>query len=122
MTVESTEVISEEIAMNKKPELTHEGGSVSYLNNIPGTPAPAPFFSQVVWAGDTAYLAGLIGLDPITGKLVESGIVAKTERTIDNIEAVQAAAGLSLADVARVTVCLSDIAASDCLPFRYRGE
>ena len=97
--------------MNKKPELTHEGGSVSYLNNIPGTPAPAPFFSQVVWAGDTAYLAGRgIGLDPITGKLVESGIVAKTERTIDNIEAVLAGAGLSLADVARVTVYLSDIA------------
>ncbi len=96
--------------MNKKPELTHAGGSVSYLNNIPGTPTPAPFFSQVVWAGDTAYLAGLIGLDPMTGKLVEGGIVAETERTIDNIEAVLAGAGLSLADVARVTVYLSDIA------------
>lgn len=96
--------------MNKKPELTHEGGSVSFLNKIPGTPAPAPFFSQVVWAGDTAYLAGLIGLDPITGKLVESGIVAKTERTIHNMEAVLAGAWLSLADVARVTVYLSDIA------------
>jgi hypothetical protein len=46
--VESIEAISEENAMNKKPELTHEGGSVSYLNNIPGTPAPAPFLSQVV--------------------------------------------------------------------------
>jgi 2-iminobutanoate/2-iminopropanoate deaminase len=110
--VESIEAISEENAMNKKLffELTHEGGSVSYLNNIPGTPAPAPFFSQVVWAGDTAYLAGLTGLDPMTGKLVEGGIVAETERTIDNIEAVLAGAGLSLADVARVTVYLSDIA------------
>ena len=46
----------------------------------------------------------------MTGKLVEGGIVAETERTTDNIEAVLAAAGLSLADVARVTVCLSDIA------------
>jgi hypothetical protein len=34
--------------MNKKPELSNEGGSVEYLNDIPGTPAPAPFFSQVV--------------------------------------------------------------------------
>ncbi len=96
--------------MNKKSELTNEGGSVEYLNNIPGTPAPAPFFSQVVWAGDTAYLAGLIALDPATGKLVEGGIVTETERTIDNIEGVLAGAGLSLADVARVTVYLTDIA------------
>lgn len=96
--------------MTKKPELTNEGGSVEYLNNIPGTPSPAPFFSQVVWAGDSAYLTGLIALDPTTGKLVEGGLVAETERTIDNIEGALAGAGLSLADVARVTVYLTDIA------------
>jgi 2-iminobutanoate/2-iminopropanoate deaminase len=99
-----------ENSMNKKPELSAEGGSVEYLNDIPGTPAPAPFFSQVVWAGDTAYLAGLIAIDPATGKLVEGGLVAETECTMDNIEGVLAGAGLTLADVARVTVYLTDIA------------
>lgn len=96
--------------MSKEADRTNEGGSVEYLNNIPGAPAPAPFFSQVVWAGDTAYLAGLIGIDPATGKLVDGGLVSETERTFDNIEAVLAGAGLSLANVARVTVYLTDIA------------
>jgi 2-iminobutanoate/2-iminopropanoate deaminase len=64
----------------------------------------------LVWAGDLAFLAGQIGLDPSTGKLVEGGLTAETERTLDNIEAVLAGANLSLADVARVTVYLADIA------------
>ncbi len=96
--------------MSKGPDLINKGASVEYLNDIPGTPTPAPFFSQVVWAGDTAYLAGLIAIDPATGKLVEGGLIAETERTIDNVEGVLAGAGLTLADVARITVYLTDIA------------
>jgi len=95
--------------MSKHADLANEGGSVEYLNNIPGAPAPAPFFSQVVWAGDTAYLAGLIAIDPTTSKLVEGGLIPETERALDNVEAVLAGAALSLADVARVTVYLTDI-------------
>lgn len=93
-----------------KGEISNAGGSVEYLNGIPGAPTPAPFFSQLVWAGDIAFLAGQIGLDPVTGKLVQGGLVAETERTLDNVEAVLAGAGLSLADVARVSVYLTDIA------------
>jgi 2-iminobutanoate/2-iminopropanoate deaminase len=91
-------------------ELTNSGGSVEYLNGITGAPPPAPFFSQLVWAGDLAFLAGQIGLDPGTGKLVEGGLVSEMERTLDNIEAVLSGANLSLADVARVTVYLTDVA------------
>jgi 2-iminobutanoate/2-iminopropanoate deaminase len=98
-----------EIVVSKDCELTNAGGNVEYLNGIPGAPSSAPFFSQLVWAGDTAYLAGQIALDPITSKLVSGGFAAETERTIDNIEAVLAGAGLKLADVARVTVYLADI-------------
>jgi 2-iminobutanoate/2-iminopropanoate deaminase len=97
-------------SMNAKPERTNDGSTLEYLNNIPGTPTPAPFFSQLVWAGDTAYLAGIIALDPTTEKLVEGGIVAETERVLDNIEAVLVGAGLTFANVARVTVYLADIA------------
>jgi 2-iminobutanoate/2-iminopropanoate deaminase len=96
--------------MNAKPERTNDGSALEYLNDIPGTPAPAPFFSQLVWAGDTAYLAGIIALDPATGKLVEGGIIAETESVLDNIEAVLVGAGLTFANVARVTVYLADIA------------
>ncbi len=95
--------------MTTKAEITNAGGSVQYLNNLPNSPAPAAYYSQLVWAGDTAYLAGQIPLDPATGKLVEGGIAAQTERTIDNVEAVLAGAGLSLADVAKVSVYLTDM-------------
>lgn len=95
---------------NVKGKITNAGGSVEYVNDIPGAPAPAPHFSQVVWAGDTAYLAGQIGLDPATGKLVEGGIVNEVERTIDNIEALLAGVGLRLADVAKVSIYLTDMA------------
>ena len=37
-------------------ELTDGGGTIVYANNIPGTPPAMPLFSQVAWAGDTAYL------------------------------------------------------------------
>jgi enamine deaminase RidA (YjgF/YER057c/UK114 family) len=59
--------------------------------------------------GDTAYLAGQIGLDPSTGKLVSGGLAAEIERTLDNIEAVLKGAELKLSDVARVTVYLTDM-------------
>ena len=65
--------------MATQGELSNSGGSVHYLNNIPDTPAPAAYYSQLVWAGDTAYLAGQIPLDPATNKLVEGGITAQTE-------------------------------------------
>ena len=96
--------------MNMRGEITNSGGSVEYQNNIPNAPAPAPFFSQVVWAGDTAYLAGQIALDPATNKLVEGGLPAETERTIDNIEAVLKGIGLSLSDVAKASVYLTSAA------------
>lgn len=89
--------------------LTNSGGSVEYQNGIIGAPPSAAFFSQIAWAGDTAFLAGQIGLDPTTCKLVEGGIVAETEQTLSNIEAVLAGAGLTLADVARMTVYLTNI-------------
>ena len=88
---------------------TNSGGSVQYVNEIPNSPAPLPFFSQLVWAGDTAYLSGQIGLDPETMKVVEGGIVAETEKTFDNIEAVLSAQGLGIEDVCKVSIYLVDI-------------
>ena len=94
---------------NRTGELTNAEGSVEYQNGIPNAPAAAPFFSQVVWAGDTAYLAGQIALDAATKKLVEGGITAETEKTFDNMEAVLHGAGLTIKDVAKISVYLTNI-------------
>ena len=67
-------------------------------------------YSQGVAAGDLVFCAGQVGLDPASGKLVPGGVAAETARAVENLGAVLGAAGLSLADVAKTTVFLLDLA------------
>jgi len=53
--------------------------------------------------------SGQIGLDPATMQLVE-GIDAQVKRVFDNLKAVAEAAGASLADAAKLTIYLTDLA------------
>ena len=50
-----------------------------------------------------------VGQDPATGKVVEGGIVAETERVFRNLAAVLKAAGRSFDDVARAGVYLTNM-------------
>jgi 2-iminobutanoate/2-iminopropanoate deaminase len=68
---------------------------------------PVGPFSQAVEVGGFLYVSGHVGQDPATGKLVEGGIVAETERVFQNLAAVLKAAGRSFADVARAGVYLT---------------
>ena len=72
-------------------------------------PKALAVYSQGVEVGNTLYLAGQIGLDPATRKLVEGGVQAETRRAIENCRAVLEAAGYSLKDVVQVQVFLADI-------------
>jgi 2-iminobutanoate/2-iminopropanoate deaminase len=76
----------------------------------PGAPRALGPYSQAVVAGEAVFCAGQVGLDPATGKLVTGGIAAETARVLENLGAVLAAAGLSLADVVKTTVFLADLA------------
>ena len=66
-------------------------------------------YSQAIRAGSTVYLSGQIPLDPATGELVGGDITAQTRRVFDNLTAVCAAAGGSLADIVRVGIYLMDL-------------
>jgi len=72
------------------------------------TPPVGPF-SQAVKIGGFLYFSGQVGQDPATGKVVEGGIVAETERVFRNLAAVLKAAGKSFDDVARVGVFLTSM-------------
>lgn len=74
-----------------------------------GAPKALAVYSQGVQVRDTLYLAGQIGLDPATRKLVEGGVQAETRQAIENCRAVLGAAGYSLRDVVQVQVFLVDI-------------
>ena len=72
-------------------------------------PAAIGTYSQAVRAGETLYISGQIGFDPVTMQLVE-GIDAQIDRVFRNIAAIAAAADLSLEQVVRMTVYLTDLA------------
>ena len=66
-------------------------------------------FSEVVQAGNLYFLAGQIGMDRKVGKLAEGGIKGETEQAILNIKGVLEYHNLSLDNVVKCTVILSDI-------------
>ena len=75
----------------------------------PDLSPPVGPFTQAIEVSGFLYLSGQVGQDPATGKLVEGGIVAETERAFQNLSAVLKAAGKSFDHVARAGVYLTSI-------------
>ncbi len=73
-------------------------------------PAAIGPYSQAVRAGNTVYFSGQIPLDPATGNLVDGDVTVQTRRVFDNLTAVAAAAGGSLAQIVRVGIYVTDLA------------
>ncbi|WP_292977185.1 RidA family protein [Nitrosomonas sp.] len=61
-----------------------------------------------VTGGETVYLSGQIGLDPVSMEMV-SGVDAQIEQVITNLKAVIAASGGDLGDVVKLNVYLTDL-------------
>lgn len=72
-------------------------------------PAAIGPYSQAVKVGNTVWLAGQIGLDPVSGALVEGGLEAETRQVMANIEAVLKASGMEFKDVVQSQVFLADM-------------
>src|SRR5215475_5453707 len=70
---------------------------------------PVGPFSQAVEVGGFLYFSGQVAQDPATGKVVEGGIVAETERVFRNLSALLKAAGKSFDHVARAGVYLTNM-------------
>ena len=65
-------------------------------------------YSQAIRAGGFLFVAGQIPLDA-AGNMVDGDVTAQSRQVLDNIRAVLKAAGLTMADVVRTTVFLSDL-------------
>jgi reactive intermediate/imine deaminase len=72
-------------------------------------PAAIGTYSQAVRIGDAVYLSGQIPLDPSTMELVEGGMEMQIRRVFENLQAVAAAAGGSLDEIAKLNVFLTDL-------------
>lgn len=77
--------------------------------STPEAPSAIGPYSQAIAIDGFVFCSGQLGLDPKSGQLVE-GIENQTERALMNLTAVLGAAGLSVADVVKTTVFLSDMA------------
>jgi 2-iminobutanoate/2-iminopropanoate deaminase len=70
---------------------------------------PVGPFSQAIEVGGFIYFSGQVGQDPATGKVVEGGIAAETERVFQNLSAVLKAAGKSFNHGVRAGVYLTSM-------------
>ena len=79
------------------------------LVHVEHGPPPGGAYSPCLRAGDFIFVAGQGPIDPATGQVVGTTIEEQTERVLENIALLLAAAGASMADVVKATVHLSDL-------------
>ena len=75
----------------------------------PNAPPVAGPYSPAVRAGDWIVCSGQVGIDPVTSRIVD-GVEAQARQVLANLAAVLGDCGASLADVAKTTVFVTDIA------------
>ncbi len=88
--------------------LAKEPNKVEYISSKIGKQLKLPF-SEAVRVGDTLYLSGQIGIDPLTGKLVSGGMAAEARQTMTNIQTTLYKNKLGFDDVIKCTVFIDDI-------------
>ena len=78
--------------------------------STPLAPSAIGPYSQAVRAGDLLFVSGQIPIDPSTGKLIDDrSIKGQTQRVLENLLAIVAAAGGSAENVLKTTVFLRDM-------------
>ncbi len=80
--------------------------SVITTNNAPMAIGP---YSQGVQKGTIVVTSGQLPIDPITGEMPTT-IDAQTKQSLNNVKAILEAKGLSMEDIVKTTVFLSDMA------------
>ena len=71
-------------------------------------PAAIGPYSQGIVAGSTLYISGQIPVDPATGKISDS-IEDQAKQSLTNISQILAAYGLTMNNVVKTTVFLTDL-------------
>ena len=73
-----------------------------------GPKAVGPYSTAVEVSG-TVYLSGMLGIDPKLGKLAEGGVLKQAAQMLENIRAVLSEMGLTLENVVKTTLYLTEM-------------
>jgi 2-iminobutanoate/2-iminopropanoate deaminase len=72
-------------------------------------PAAIGPYSQAIRSGNFIFCSGQIPLDPKSGEMVADDVAAQTRRVLDNIRGLLKSEGVSLGDVLKTTIFLTDL-------------
>lgn len=72
-------------------------------------PAAIGPYSQAIDVGDLVFCSGQGSIDAASGEFLRGTVEEETQRTLHNLGAVLAAAGVGFADVVKTTVFLTDM-------------
>ncbi len=80
--------------------------TVINTTNAPGAIGP---YSQGICTGEMVFVSGQLPIDMATGELENKDIKAATKNSMDNLKAILAEAGLSMKDVVKTQIFLTDL-------------
>lgn len=72
-------------------------------------PKPIGPYSQAVIVDKLIFISGTLGIEPSSGNLVSGGIAEETKQIFSNLKAILESIGLSLDDIVKTTVYLTDL-------------
>lgn len=72
-------------------------------------PAAIGPYSQATEAGGLIFISGQLPVDPVTAAMAPADIRAQTEAVLKNLQAILVAEGLTLANVLKTTVFMTDL-------------
>jgi 2-iminobutanoate/2-iminopropanoate deaminase len=77
--------------------------------DTPGAPKPIGPYAQAIRKGNALFVSGQIAIDPATGRLDTADIAAETKRVLSNINAILLASGMTMKDIAKTTIYLTNL-------------
>ena len=73
------------------------------------SPAPIGPYNQAVLANGTLYMSGQIAMHPESGELIIDSIESETEQVMKNMEGVLLKAGMTLDDVVKCSIFITEM-------------
>ncbi len=72
-------------------------------------PVPVGPYSQAIVCDRMVFCSGQLGIEPSTGKLVDTGTVDEAKQALKNINSILKAAGTSMDKAVKVTIYMTDL-------------